>query len=54
MDRVTDEGCATAKIGQSKEKVMKNSHLFEALLTQVCPIWAWPLYDSLGVGLKTQ
>jgi len=29
-------------MAQNKEKEMKNSHLFEALLTKVCPIWAWP------------
>ncbi len=23
---------------------MRNSQLFEALLTQVCPIWAWPFW----------
>ncbi|MCH7806061.1 MAG: hypothetical protein IH995_02810 [Proteobacteria bacterium] len=47
MNLITDEGCAAenigAKIGQNKEKGMKNSHLFETLLTKFRPIWAWPL-----------
>jgi len=42
LNLTTDEGCATAKIGQNKEKGVKNSHLFEALLTKVWPILAWP------------
>ena len=29
---------------------MKNSHLFEALLTMVWPIWAWPPLDSYFGG----
>jgi len=49
LSRVTDEGCATAKIGQNKEKEMKNRNLFEALLTKVWPIWAGPpLYNYFG------
>jgi hypothetical protein len=43
LNPFADEGCATAKIGQNKEKGMKNSHLFESLLKKFCPIWAWPL-----------